>query len=286
MQNTTEQHNTETRSQGTGTEINIVQTNPKRSFLLFMLGGFIFMTAVVFAGLYIDEITVVMLDNPAPPPTTMAAQSNKASVSLDSIAASITVADDKALEIREGLLLWLKADALTNMKDSSVAVLPDAAGKNNHAKQPVSGSQPSYVANGINGKPVMRFDGKDDYFFFGDIAGDSTPATIIMVWAKPIDGGGPYQRLYSSSSTNIDYLSHGAVFIPQTANEGAGAAPPQINIDVKPIVDLRSFYIGRLNASPEQFFFGDLAEILVYTRTLSAKEQQSVKEYLQKKYSL
>jgi hypothetical protein len=286
MQNTTEQHNTETRSQGTGTEINIVHTNSKSSFLIFMLGGFIFMLGIVFAGLYIDEITAVMLEKPAPPPTTVAAQPNKASVSLDSVAASMTVADDKALDIREGLTLWLKADALANMKDSTVAVLPDAAGKSNHAKQPVPGSQPSYIANGINGKPVLRFDGTDDYYFFGDLAGDSTATTIFMVWGKPTDGGAPYQRVYSSSANNIDYLSHGAVFIPQTANNGVGATPMQINIDVKPAADLRNFYIGRLNASPEQFFFGDLAEILVYTRALSVKEQQSVKEYLQKKYSL
>lgn len=287
MQNTTEQHNTGTRSQGTETEINIVQANPKRSFLIFMLGGFILMTAIVFAGLYIDEITAVLLEKPAPPPTTVAQQPAKSAATLDSIAASLKVPDDKALAIREGLILWLKADALANAKDSSaIAVLPDAADKGNHAKQPVPGSQPSYIAQGINGKPVLRFDGIDDHFFLGNLGGDSIETTIIMVWGKPTAGGSPYQRLYSSSGTNIDYMSHGAVFIPQTADQGVGATPYQINIDVKPIADLRNFYIGRLNANAEQYFFGDLAEILVYTRKLSVTEQQSVKEYLQKKYSL
>lgn len=287
MQNTTEQHNTETRSQSTGTEINIVRTNPKSSFLVFMLGGFVVMTAIVFAGLYIDQITTVLLDNPAPAPATGAVQPNRATATLDSIAASLTVADDKALSVREGLLFWLKADALTDAKDSSsVAVIPDAAGRNNHAKQPVTGSQPLYIAGALNGKPALRFDGTDDHFFLGSLGGDSVATTIFMVWAKPLAGGGPYQRVYSSSGTDIDYLSHGAVFIPQTSNEGVGAAPAQISIDAKSVTDLRNFYIGRLNASPEQFFFGDLAELIVYSRTLSDQEQQSVKTYLQQKYRL
>ena len=51
-------------------------------------------------------------------------------------------------------------------------------------------------------------------------------------------------------------------------------------------MDLRNFYLGRLNASPEQFYRGDLAEILVYTRVLSPKEQQSVETYLKTKYGL
>lgn len=283
MQNTSEQRHTDTHVRDVGTEIRIEPGNRKQSFLLFMAAGFVVITAIVFAGLYIDDVTSVILNKPT---VEHSAPSVPTTSSLDSLAATMTVADDKALEVREGLTVWLKADAFAaSGTGDSVQILPDASGMSNHALQAAAEAQPTFVANAINGKPVLRFDGQNDHFFLGNL-GDSTAATIIAVWAKPTACGGMYQRIYSSSGSNIDYLSKGAALIPPTENNGTGAAPPQINVLTDKVMDLRNFYIGRLNASPEQFYCGDLAELLVYKRQLGPAEQQSVTAYLKTKYGL
>ncbi len=284
MQNTSEQQPNETRVQDVGTTINLQPANNKGNFLIFLLAGFIVMTSIVFTGLYIDDVTAVILDKPkAPSPSTQITPSKAA---LDSLAAAMAVPDDKALEVRDQLVVWLKADALTKAKNNdSIQILPDASARHLNALQPAAASQPLYIANALNGKPVLRFDGVDDHYFLGSIS-DTTPASIFVVWQKLKAGGNQYQRLYSSSGSNIDYQSKGAAFIPPTENTGVGAAPARMDVLIDTVMDLRNFYIGRLNASPEQFYFGDLAEILVYTRVLSPKEQQSVAAYLKNKYGL
>ncbi len=282
MQNTSEQQQNE-RVQDVGTTIHLQPARNKQNFLIFMLGGFIVMTAIVFAGLYIDDVTAVILDKPKPvPPAAAPAPLSQAVIA--SMAAAIP--DDKALEVRDQLALWLKADALTKAKNNdSVQVLPDAGQRRTHALQVAPASQPLYIANALNGKPVLRFDGVDDHYFLGNLA-DTTPASIYMVWQKPAAGGNQFQRVISSSSTGIDYLSKGAFFIPSTEGTGVGTSPARIDVVVDTVMDLRNFYIGRLNASPEQFYYGDLAELLVYTRVLSPKERQSVEAYLKNKYGL
>lgn len=284
MQNMSEQQTTSHRISDAESSNNGTPTPSRGSFALFMLAGFIAITTIVFTGLYIDKITPALLPKAAPPPQTQAVA--VAPVSLDSIAATISIPDDPALTVRDGLTLWLKADAVADSNNSKPApIFPDAGKNQLHAKQPTPAGQPLYIANAINGKPALRFDGKDDYYFLGTIS-DSTPATIFSVWAKPTEGGGAYQRVYSSSGTNIDYTSSGAAFIPPTANNGIAASGPQIQMDIAAIMDLRNFYIGRLNANAEQFYFGDLAEVIIYKRQLTVAEQQSVKAYLQHKYSL
>src|SRR5690606_29647932 len=56
-----------------------------------------------------------------------------------------------------GLILWLDAE------DYSSGTWPDKSGTGNTVSQNTSGNQPTLVTNGLNGNPVVRFDGTDDY---------------------------------------------------------------------------------------------------------------------------
>lgn len=59
-----------------------------------------------------------------------------------------------------GLQLWLKADAITGLSDTSlVSQWDDSSGLANHATQPSSLVQPLYRTGIVNGLPVVRFDG-------------------------------------------------------------------------------------------------------------------------------
>lgn len=275
---------------------NSENTQPKKrllgdttAFVLFMICGFAVMGAIVFAGLFSESLINKFWKKDVPATATAVAPVNaKQTMMADSVASATQVSPaDSSLTVRKDLVLWLRADALLSLKNNDpVSLVPDGSGKNHNAKQPAAAAQPIFIADGINGKPVLRFDGKGNNFFMGNLAGDAE-VSIFTVWAKPTVGGAAYQRIYSSGSRGIDYQSNGLCMICPSEKFGTEKSAPQITHDVpEKKTDLRNFWIGRLNASAIQYFYGDLAEILVYTKKLSPKDEAAVIEYLSKKYSI
>ncbi|RYD36423.1 MAG: hypothetical protein EOP86_05995, partial [Verrucomicrobiaceae bacterium] len=105
----------------------------------------------------------------------------------------------QTLTVQEGLQLWLKADAgVTADGDGVVADWNDQTANANHAAQFDPTFGPKLEANAVNNKPVIRFDGVDDYLEIPDsdslsITEDLTTffvvrfadfATYRAVWAK------------------------------------------------------------------------------------------------------
>ena len=81
-----------------------------------------------------------------------------------------------------GLMIWLKADAITGLSDgASISSWPDSSGNNLNATQSNTGDQPIYKANIINGEPVVRFNGTSDYMETSDWSGTLTNRTLIAV---------------------------------------------------------------------------------------------------------
>lgn len=64
------------------------------------------------------------------------------------------------------LALWLDAaDSSTiTLNGSTVSQWNDKSGNSRHASQGTAANQPTYTASGLNGKPVVTFDGSDDFF--------------------------------------------------------------------------------------------------------------------------
>ena len=86
------------------------------------------------------------------------------------------------------LLLWLRADAGVDTLNGTVSRWHDQSGNGNDVIQTNTSRQPLLVANILNGKPVIRFDGLDDRLEFTS----STPMskfTIFMI-VKNDPGGG------------------------------------------------------------------------------------------------
>ncbi|MCC5841608.1 MAG: CotH kinase family protein [Opitutales bacterium] len=66
----------------------------------------------------------------------------------------------------EGLVLHLQADALNLADGATVSTWTDLSGLGNHATQPNAVQRPVYVADGLNGRPVLRFNrGAAQQFF-------------------------------------------------------------------------------------------------------------------------
>ncbi|HSH03564.1 MAG TPA: LamG-like jellyroll fold domain-containing protein, partial [Anaerolineae bacterium] len=94
------------------------------------------------------------------------------------------------------LNVWLQADE--GLTGAAVAIWPDQSGYNHHALQPTSNNQPTNPTNQLNGLPVVRFDGADDYLSLASIPNlDTESQTIFVV--------GDYLR---TSGTDVMVRSH------------------------------------------------------------------------------
>jgi hypothetical protein len=99
------------------------------------------------------------------------------------------------------LVAWFKADAITNLASGSpVAAWNDSSGNGYVATQPVGSNQPVYVANAMNGLPVVRFNATNqDYLWFYRPIQDNF--TIICV----------FQSTQGSGSGTLYYQGAGLV---------------------------------------------------------------------------
>jgi len=69
--------------------------------------------------------------------------------------------------------LWLKADSLSLSNGAGVSSWLDSSSNNRAAEQTSGANQPTFVANAINGLPVVRLDGSDDEMLINASAGGS-----------------------------------------------------------------------------------------------------------------
>jgi hypothetical protein len=150
--------------------------------------------------------------------------------------------DEPAMPVRANLALWLRADAMpASVKNGDLIIaVPDASPLRNDAKQQFPIHRPRFIQNAIAGKPAMRFDGYNSFFYFEDglakgkldkgsaapvivdEKGNNLPsdgftrATVFAVWSRPTfcesrqyPDGSSYQRLYSSGALGPDYTRGG-----------------------------------------------------------------------------
>jgi len=83
-----------------------------------------------------------------------------------------------------GIMLWLKADAGITQSSNAVSSWTSQGGNSTVASQALGTSQPLFVANAVNGKPVVRFDGIDDSLAFSGLnVNGLTGMTLFLVSA-------------------------------------------------------------------------------------------------------
>lgn len=195
---------------------------------------------------------------------------------------------DPALPIRDGLMLWLEAEnAIVVGSKGAAAMIPDLSGLENHAVQRAEKEAPKVVENALNGRDVIRFNGKHTHYRF-DSLGYGHPSYLFVVYQKLDSGGVSYQRIVSSGLDGEDYLTGGMSLFPESEGYGIGAIEPTIGIkNGKKLYDYRNFFIGFSNfARTKQNFVGDIAEVIAYKRKLSKQERLAVEAYLQQKYGI
>lgn len=224
------------------------------------------------------------------------------------------------------LKLWLRADRIIGAADG--AAIESWSDVDSPSRivldQAIAANQPTYRGNVVNGKPVMRFDGVDD--FMEDGAGfpltfDFGDRYSVFVVAKLDSTGGTNQGLVdvhndAATNTRFQLMVEGGVVKWRCAGTGVVDAlgNDQRNNTFKAFGCFcdgsNAFYLtnkvqtatigytapngaaavgvslGQLKATPTYIFKGDIAEILIFGRYLQPGEQEKIWNYLGRKYAL
>ena len=225
---------------------------------------------------------------------------------------------------KKELVLWLKADQGAEL-DSQKRVITwrdnsplsrDGLLRHN-AAQALPSSRPQWIAQGIGGKPSLRFDGKPRYmqlagqvlwsqnFTVFSVATDTAKVQshreIISNWHRR--GRSTTSFFLGTTKTGTVRLSDafqpaGVIqqknqpFILTGVNSGNEAATYQNERLLRKggklaTRDLKAPYtIGCQGNYGGEYWQGDIAEIIVYDRALSDEERREVWTYLASKYAL
>lgn len=209
-------------------------------------------------------------------------------------------------------LLWLRADTGITAPGNLVSQWDDQRGNGSSATMPTAGRQPLYVPSGVNGKPLIRFQGAQsltlspfltpiEYSVF--VAGkNSNPGESLSMVLGP-GGNTPNNQLRWNGTTQVLVVGEGNG-MPNTggtmgntrlwhvlstvydgadmtiyANGGAIGSSSFTATAPWALASIGSFYSSN-------FLQGDLAEIVAFARPLNVYEQKVVNVYLRSKYAI
>lgn len=219
-----------------------------------------------------------------------------------------------------GLSLWLKADEGVEKKENDVLRWRDQSGHHHDALVTPSLQSPQYIPNALNGKPVIRFNGinnglqTDSFQTFPNKRG-----TIFMVLkingpsTKSGSGANSLISTYLGKKTTWQFVEMKDVYCFYDG-EGAQGFPvaalfeqswevvsinryndttfklyrrgePRVDFNVKNNQpDVNAVKIG--SNGRLEVMNGDIAEILIYNRSLTEAEIKEVNRYLLSKYNI
>lgn len=215
-------------------------------------------------------------------------------------------------------VLWLAADAIAGVSDGgNITTWADASGNsNNGTATGLLGVRPTYQANIINGKPVVRFYGSSQtYFTFPNFASGFTAGEVFIVVKTTSDPGASNGGLwhFSSDAGNTHYCyADGMIYdnfgtdsrkntvnpTPSLASwniynvsSGAGNWTSRLNGTVIYVTGSNTVAFGTSPKLGESVgggtdLTGDVAEFILYNSVLDTTTRASVVSYLQGKYGI
>lgn len=226
-----------------------------------------------------------------------------------------TAASSNPGGVTSGLLVWLKAEnGITKDTNGFVSAWVDQAGAADSAIQGTNGNKPRYMEAHLGNGPALHFDGND--FMTGSTGMPTGSYTKIIRFA--LDTYGASNNLVSAAtqgnSTNRDHalffetspnvrMFHSGSFVTSSiatplrkpsivhATYDTTANTGTIYVDNAPGGSATSggdntitnYMIGGFNGG-NNTLFGDISEVLIYNRVLTATERGNVHTYLDEKY--
>lgn len=187
----------------------------------------------------------------------------------------------------------------------------------NNATQSSSSRRPIFRDNVVNGLPVLRFDGSNDYFDFDGSSLLNANYTIFAVAQRRSGSDWNFFISGSSCSSSTDNLMVGymsSYALQSHCGGGSGdvhftlssySAPipkvftawfsqsvgkklringvtPITNSDKTPVTSFVGASIGKY----AYYYSGDISEIIIFNRDLNDEERLAVEKYLSQKYAI
>lgn len=103
--------------------------------------------------------------------------------------------------ISADLEAWYDASALSLSNNDPVASWTDMSGNGYNSTQANAANRPIFVENVINGQPVVRFDGSDDYLQTVLASAIPQPITVFIVLKLPSNNA-TIQNVFDGLGTN------------------------------------------------------------------------------------
>jgi len=222
-----------------------------------------------------------------------------------------------------GCILWLRADGIIGLSDGDpVGTWADESGSGNDISQATEVYKPTYKTGIRNGKPVVRFDGGDDYLYKDSRLSTSNVGMISMaIYIKSVDTGGffcsgkmganVYHTCRQYNTGNRIYLHTAAI---QYYTDNGYAADNWYILSFRGDGSTYKWYkngslqtwtagtgytwweivhdtmaVGTIRYSSFQNkypFDGDIAELVVYEADIGDSDRESVESYLNTKYAI
>lgn len=223
-----------------------------------------------------------------------------------------------------GCKLWLNADSIEGSDGDLISTWNDLSGEGNDATQSNDDYKPILKKDILNGKSVLRFDGSNDNLQLGELTTATGFSVFAVTIPASVTGGssnydglpivvaykgnfindfslgfregrvstyseyegGNREAVSALTSVGVPVLAFGCSSLIETYSALNGIIG---SILLGSRDDLIVSGIGR-DTSPSSvggpFFSGDIAEIIIYDKSLSTKERKRVEKYLNQKYNL
>lgn len=216
----------------------------------------------------------------------------------------------------DGLLLWLRADRGVTVQNGAVTEWADQSPSKTNATQDLTNLQPQLLDDAIGGQPALVFDGQDDFLKLPAGFSDFSNGISLFAVAQSNSPDVCTGVFEASNGAEIDDISLDSDFGKLNfevydANDEEVSFPANVPEEVEAIqapdqsVEVRrngpmgietSFalpaqvvrnqvYVGKTLYANCQVFPGMIAELIVYSRAVTASENTAIEGYLQSKYA-
>lgn len=200
-----------------------------------------------------------------------------------------------------GLELWFAADeGVTIDGANKVSLWEDLSGNGHDASQAAGSLQPLWVEDELNGLPVVRMDGFNDFMTFSEVA---NARTVFWVIKEEAEATANFRSLLGHS-TNFDFIrggdfniwhsdfSNGAILSGSTRVnfgdvDGEVTAMPEgfALISLTTTGDVTANQLTLERSFFDRVWHGEIAEIIIYNELLSEEDLDWVENYLADKYT-
>lgn len=223
---------------------------------------------------------------------------------------------------RDGLVTWFRSDFGTTLTGSSISRWADLSGSMVDGTQLTAGSQPTFVSDAINSQPAVNFNGSQNMnlatlfsypFSSGATLISVARPTTLTASATLVDWGngatsdnitlqeadtagtGRFHSYNVSSDSYLDAanaMPAGRFTLNEVVVNGGiatfyvnGTQVSQGSINTPNTLDRISNFLGQRNGNTDRYT-GNIAELMLYHKALSASELALTRSYLINKFQL